>query len=176
MYLPWTDADLAALRAVSPIAQDFCDPVGLPALAAKQKSHFHAWMRPHEMCELPKMVHLISSFTIKQVCLIACVVVRFVVAISFLLPHSLTLILSSISTSPLPSLTLSLTPFTPSLPSLLPFFTPFLPPLLPYSHPSLQPLFPSLPPSLPHRVSLVIVPLLLLWQSAQIMNESSKLD
>jgi calpain-7 len=66
VYLPWTDADLAALRAVSPIAQDFCDPVGLPALAAKQKSHFHAWMRPHEMCELPKMVHLFSSFTIKQ--------------------------------------------------------------------------------------------------------------
>ena len=24
-------------------------------------------MRPHELCELPKMVHLISSFTIKQV-------------------------------------------------------------------------------------------------------------
>lgn len=67
MYHPWSDADLAVLRAVSPIAQDFCDPDGLPALAAKQKSHFQGWMRPHELCELPKMVHLISSFTIKQV-------------------------------------------------------------------------------------------------------------
>ena len=67
MYPPWSDADLAVLRAVSPIAQDFCDPDGLPALAAKQKSHFQGWMRPHELCELPKMVHLISSFTIKQV-------------------------------------------------------------------------------------------------------------
>ena len=67
MYIPWSDADLAKLRAVSPIAQDFCDPDGLLPLAAKQKSNFHAWMRPHELCELPKMVHLISSFTIKQV-------------------------------------------------------------------------------------------------------------
>ena len=69
VYFPWNEADLAALRAISPIAQDFCDPVGLPPLAAKQKSHFQAWMRPHELCELPKMVHLISSFTIKQVTL-----------------------------------------------------------------------------------------------------------
>jgi calpain-7 len=66
VYPPWSDADLAVLRAISPIAQDFCDPDGLLALAAKQKSHFQGWMRPHELCELPKMVHLISSFTIKQ--------------------------------------------------------------------------------------------------------------
>ena len=67
VYPPWSDADLAVLRAVSPIAQDFCDPDGLPGLAAKQKSHFQGWMRPHELCDLPKMVHLISSFSIKQV-------------------------------------------------------------------------------------------------------------
>ena len=49
------------------------DPDGLPALAAKQKKYFMSWMRPDDICEDPKMVYLVSSFTVKQVCVSVCV-------------------------------------------------------------------------------------------------------
>ena len=67
-YPPWDDADLSELRTVSALPQDYKDPAGLVSLANKQKAQFGAWMRPHEICDHPKMVHLISSLTIKQVC------------------------------------------------------------------------------------------------------------
>ena len=67
-YPPWNDADLSELRTVSALPQDYKDPAGLVPLANKQKAQFGAWMRPHEICDHPKMVHLISSLTIKQVC------------------------------------------------------------------------------------------------------------
>ena len=66
-YPPWDDADLSELRTVSALPQDYKDPAGLVSLANKQKAQFGAWMRPHEICDHPKMVHLISSLTIKQV-------------------------------------------------------------------------------------------------------------
>lgn len=65
-YLPWNDADLSELRVVSPIASNFNDPNGLPLLSTKQRDSFECWMRPEDICQLPTMVHLISSFTIKQ--------------------------------------------------------------------------------------------------------------
>jgi len=43
------------------------DPDGLPKLSDKQKRHFDRWVRPDDICEDPKMVYLISSFTVKQV-------------------------------------------------------------------------------------------------------------
>ena len=46
---------------------DFVDPDGLPALAEKQKARLAGWQRPGEICENPRMAHLISSFSIKQV-------------------------------------------------------------------------------------------------------------
>ena len=52
---------------MSPLPMDYKDPDGLPALAEKQKSRLKGWLRPTELCEDPKMVYLISSFTIKQV-------------------------------------------------------------------------------------------------------------
>ena len=67
-YPPWNDADLSELRTVSALPQDYKDPAGLVPLANKQKAQLGAWMRPHEICDHPKMVHLISSLTIKQVC------------------------------------------------------------------------------------------------------------
>lgn len=67
VFLPWQDQDVSELRIVSPIPIDYKDPDGLPALAEKQKSKLKGWMRPTELCEDPKMVYLISSFTIKQV-------------------------------------------------------------------------------------------------------------
>ena len=67
-YPPWNDADLSELRTVSALPQDYKDPAGLISLASKQKAQFGAWMRPHQICDHPKMVHLISSLTIKQVC------------------------------------------------------------------------------------------------------------
>jgi len=66
-YLPWSDADLSELRIVSSLPQDYKDPVGLIPLATKQKAQLGGWMRPHDICDNPKMVHLISSLTIKQV-------------------------------------------------------------------------------------------------------------
>jgi len=65
-YLPWSDADLSELRIVSSLPQDYKDPVGLIPLATKQKAQLGGWMRPHDICDNPKMVHLISSLTIKQ--------------------------------------------------------------------------------------------------------------
>ena len=65
-YLPWSDADLAELRVISPIASNFCDPDGLLPLSDKQRGRFEGWVRPEDMCQLPVMLHLISSFTIKQ--------------------------------------------------------------------------------------------------------------
>ena len=67
VFLPWNDLDVAELRIVSPIPMEFKDPAGLPALAEKQKARLKGWMRPTELCEDPRMVYLISSFTIKQV-------------------------------------------------------------------------------------------------------------
>jgi hypothetical protein len=67
VYLPWSDADLAELRKVSAISQDFEDPTGLLKLSEKQKRHFQDWQRPFDLSESPKMIHLISSFSIKQV-------------------------------------------------------------------------------------------------------------
>lgn len=49
---------------------DFIDPDGLPPLAEKQKARLAGWLRPGEICENPKMAHLISSLSIKQVCMI----------------------------------------------------------------------------------------------------------
>ena len=71
-YLPWSDADLAELRKISAIAQDFEDPNGLLRLSDKQKAHFGGWHRPYDLSDSPKMIHLISSFSIKQVCLYVC--------------------------------------------------------------------------------------------------------
>ncbi len=46
---------------------DYCDPDGIPRLAEKQKTRLGGWIRPGEICENPKMAHLISSLSIKQV-------------------------------------------------------------------------------------------------------------
>ena len=67
VYYPWSDLDLSELRTVSALPMDFCDPDGLIKLSEKQKSRLAGWMRPGEICENPKMAHLISSFSIKQV-------------------------------------------------------------------------------------------------------------
>lgn len=66
-YLPWVDSDLAELRKISPIAQDFEDPNGVLRLSDKQKPHFSGWLRPFDISDSPRMIHLISSFSIKQV-------------------------------------------------------------------------------------------------------------
>ena len=66
-YLPWSDTDLAELRKITPLPQEFEDPCGLPKLADKQRSNIMGWMRPYDICDNPKMIHLISSFSIKQV-------------------------------------------------------------------------------------------------------------
>ena len=66
-YLPWSDSDLAELRKVTPLPQEFEDPNGLPQLSTKQRSNILNWMRPYDICDNPRMVHLISSFSIKQV-------------------------------------------------------------------------------------------------------------
>ena len=66
-FVPWSDSDLAELRKVTPLPQEFEDPNGLPQLSSKQKSNFMGWMRPYDICDNPRMVHLISSFSIKQV-------------------------------------------------------------------------------------------------------------
>ncbi len=67
LYLPWSEMDLIELRRVSPIAQDFEDPGGLIRLSDKQKGQFSGWLRPHDICESPQMINLISSLSIKQV-------------------------------------------------------------------------------------------------------------
>lgn len=67
-YLPWSDADLMELRKVSAVAQDYEDPSGLLRLSDKQKAQFGDWQRPYDLSEGPQMIHLISSFSIKQVC------------------------------------------------------------------------------------------------------------
>ena len=54
---------LCVLRCVSVCT----DPDGLPKLAEKQKKYLDRWVRPDDICEDPKMVYLISSFTVKQV-------------------------------------------------------------------------------------------------------------
>ena len=46
--------------------------MGLPRLSDKQKLNFMGWMRPYDICDNPKMVHLISSFSIKQVSACTC--------------------------------------------------------------------------------------------------------
>jgi hypothetical protein len=66
VYVPWAKGDLAELRTVSSLPMDFTDPDGLIRLADKQKARLAAWQRPGEICENPKMFHLISSFSIKQ--------------------------------------------------------------------------------------------------------------
>lgn len=66
-YLPWNDSDLTELRRISTLAQDFDDPAGLLRLSDKQKAHFDSWLRPFDISDSPKMIHLISSFSIKQV-------------------------------------------------------------------------------------------------------------
>jgi hypothetical protein len=71
-YLPWSDSDLAELRKVTPLPQEFEDPNGLPQLSTKQRSSILNWMRPYDICDNPRMVHLISSFSIKQVLLNEC--------------------------------------------------------------------------------------------------------
>ena len=43
------------------------DPDGLPKLSEKQRRHLDHWVRPDDICEDPKMVYLVSSFTVKQV-------------------------------------------------------------------------------------------------------------
>ena len=76
-YLPWSDLDLAELRKVSAIAQDFEDPDGLLRLTDKQKGHFSGWLRPFDISDSPKMISLISSLSIKQVrtCMYVCMYV-----------------------------------------------------------------------------------------------------
>ena len=69
-YLPWSDSDLAELRKVTPLPQEFEDPNGLPQLSTKQRSNILNWMRPYDICDNPRMVHLISSFSIKQVSIV----------------------------------------------------------------------------------------------------------
>jgi len=73
VYLPWSELDLIELRRISPIAQDFEDPAGLIRLSDKQKSSFSGWLRPHDICDSPKMINLISSLSIKQVRALVCV-------------------------------------------------------------------------------------------------------
>ena len=67
MYLPWSDLDLVDLRKVTPLPQEFEDPAGLIRLSDKQRARLKGWVRPYDICDNPHMVHLISSFTIKQV-------------------------------------------------------------------------------------------------------------
>ena len=50
------------------------DPDGLPKLSEKQRRHLDHWVRPDDICEDPKMVYLVSSFTVKQVMYIISVV------------------------------------------------------------------------------------------------------
>ena len=67
VYLPWSEMDLIELRRISPLAQDFEDPAGLLRLSEKQRANFNVWLRPNDLCDSPKMIHLISSLSIKQV-------------------------------------------------------------------------------------------------------------
>ena len=60
-YPPWNNDDLSKFRSVSAPSEDYKDPVGLISLSSEQIAHLGEWMRPHEICDHPKMVHLISS-------------------------------------------------------------------------------------------------------------------
>ena len=66
-YLPWSDSDLAELKKITPLPQEFEDPKGLLRLSRKQNSSLMDWMRPYDICDNPRMIHLVSSFSIKQV-------------------------------------------------------------------------------------------------------------
>lgn len=66
-YPPWSNTDLSELRSVSALSEDYEDPMGVISLSSEQKTRLGTWMRPHEICDHPKMIHLISSLTIKQV-------------------------------------------------------------------------------------------------------------
>lgn len=65
---------MAELRKITRLPQEFEDPCGLPKLSEKQRSSIMGWMRPYDICDNPKMIHLISSFSIKQAS--ACIVAR----------------------------------------------------------------------------------------------------
>ncbi|XP_064402282.1 calpain-7-like isoform X2 [Halichondria panicea] len=71
-YFPLSDMDLTDLRRITPLPQDFEDPCGLIRLSDKQRSRLKAWVRPYEICDNPMMVHLISSFAIKQTLIADC--------------------------------------------------------------------------------------------------------
>ena len=80
-YFPWVDSDLAELRKISAVAQDFDDPNGLLKLSDKQRPHFHSWFRPFDLSDSPRMIHLISSFSIKQVMFLVVFVFEFMCCI-----------------------------------------------------------------------------------------------
>lgn len=66
VYLPWDNDDLSKLTDYRQFADSFNDPDGLPALAPKQSALLHAWFRPGDICDEPKMVYVVSSSSIKQ--------------------------------------------------------------------------------------------------------------
>jgi len=63
IYPPWLDVDLKEKFAYK---IPFSDPDGKLALAPKQKNRLSEWVRPQDLCENPKMIYAVSSFSIKQ--------------------------------------------------------------------------------------------------------------
>lgn len=63
VYVPWSRIDTHE-RFVFPAP--FTDPDGPLALSAKQRERFAAWRRPADLCQQPKMVTLISAFSVQQ--------------------------------------------------------------------------------------------------------------
>ena len=60
---------------MSALPMEYVDPDGLPKLAEKQKARLAGWQRPGEICDNPKMCHLISSLSIKQVIIIIIIII-----------------------------------------------------------------------------------------------------
>lgn len=63
VFPPWMHVDLNERFAYR---IPFSDPGGNLALAPKQKSKFASWVRPSDICQDPKMIYAVSSFSIKQ--------------------------------------------------------------------------------------------------------------
>lgn len=63
LFLPWIDSDLdEQFRYPKP----FRDPDGLLPMSAKQQRRFAAWKRPSEFMSAPKMIQLVSPYSITQ--------------------------------------------------------------------------------------------------------------
>ncbi|EDV27259.1 uncharacterized protein TRIADDRAFT_37459 [Trichoplax adhaerens] len=64
VYPPWLDGEELHDRFAYPVT--FIDKDGALALSPKQKAKFRKWVRPYDLSQDPKIIHVISSFSIRQ--------------------------------------------------------------------------------------------------------------